>query len=416
MAKIKKIFAQEVLDSRANPTVKAFIYLDNGTVGSASAPSGASTGAYEAVELRDNDSRYLGQGVLGACENINKTIQKKLIGFEISDQKKIDAAMIELDGTDNKASLGANATLAVSLASARAASTAEGVPLYKYLAKSYGYRSFRKLPTAFFNIINGGKHSDSGLSIQEFQIVPLSFDSFSEKLRSASEIFHKLKELLSNPQFSVSVGDEGGFAPRMGGQIEALEYIREAITESGYKFGGEVALALDTAASNFYDSERDQYVLKPENTALDKERLIALYYEWKNKYQFFSIEDGLEENDFNGWSKLNEKLGKNTLIVGDDLLTTNTDRLKKALDFNACNAAIVKPNQIGTLTETVDFIKLCQANNIKCVVSHRSGETCDDFIADLAVATGAEYVKFGAPCRGERVAKYNRLLEIEKEL
>jgi enolase len=416
MAKIKKIFAQEVLDSRGNPTIKASVHLDNETVGSASVPSGASTGTYEAVELRDNDSRYLGQGVLGGCENINKVIQKELIGCEVTDQKNIDTLMIELDGTENKSKLGANAILAVSLASARAGSIAENSPLYKYLANSFHYKLNRKMPTAFFNIINGGEHSDSGLSIQEFLIVPFAFDTFAKKLQSASEIFHKLKDLLSNPQFSVGVGDEGGFAPRMGSHIEAFEYIKEAITESGYKYGEEITLALDAASSYFFDSEREQYVLKPENTSLDRERLIALYFEWKNKYQFFSIEDGLEENDFNGWSKLTEKLGENTLIIGDDLLTTNTNRLNKALNFKACNAAIVKPNQIGTLSETIDFIRLCQKNQIKCVISHRSGETCDDFVADLAIAVGAEFVKFGAPDRGERVAKYNRLLEIEREL
>ena len=414
MPKIKKISSIEILDSRGNPTVKATVLLDNNISGSAAVPSGASTGTYEALELHDNDTRYGGLGVLNACENINKAINKKLVGFDVSDQKKIDAVMIELDGTENKSNLGANAMLAVSLASARAAATAQNLPLYKYLAKKYGFKSPKKIPTSFFNIINGGAHADSGLSVQEFQIVPEKFKSFAEKLRAASEIFHKLKSLLANAGYPIGVGDEGGFAPQLDSHSDAFEYIQKAIEEAGYK--NKVSLGIDAAASSFFDENEKRYTLKPENTSLEADRLVSLYQEWVRKYKIISLEDGLAEDDFENWKKLNQKLGKNTLIIGDDLLVTNMDRLKKALSFSAINAAIVKPNQIGTLTETMEFIKLCQKNKIKTVVSHRSGETCDDFIADLAVAAESEFVKFGAPCRGERTAKYNRLLEIEKEI
>ena len=414
MPKIKKISAIEILDSRGNPTVKAVVTLENNISGSASIPSGASTGTHEALELRDDDTRYGGLGVLNACENINKTINKKLAGFDVSDQKKIDAAMIKLDGMENKSNLGANAMLAVSLATARTAATAQNLPLYKYLAKKYGFKGPKKIPTAFFNIINGGAHADSGLSVQEFQIVPEKFKSFAEKLRAASEIFHKLKSLLANAGYPIGVGDEGGFAPQLDSHSDAFEYIQKAIEEAGYK--NKVSLGIDAAASSFFDENEKRYTLKPENTSLEADRLVSLYQEWVKKYKIISLEDGLSEDDFENWKKLNDKLGKQALIIGDDLLVTNMDRLKKALSFSAINAAIVKPNQIGTLTETMDFIKLCQKNKIKTVVSHRSGETCDDFIADLAVAAGAEFVKFGAPCRGERTAKYNRLLEIEKEI
>jgi len=414
MTKIAKISAIEVLDSRGNPTVKATVILENGISGSAAVPSGASTGKYEALELRDNDTRYGGLGVLTACENINKTINKKMIGFDALDQKKIDSALIELDGTENKSNLGANAMLAVSLATARAATTAQNLPLYKYLAKAYKFKTPKKIPTVFFNILNGGAHADSGLSVQEFQIIPEKFKSFSEKLRAASEISHKLKILLANAGYPIGVGDEGGFAPRLDSHNNAFEYISTAIEDAKYQ--DKVSLGIDAAASSFFDENEESYTLKPENTSLEAERLIALYQEWTKKYNITSLEDGLAEDDFENWKKLNEKMGKNILIIGDDLVVTNVNRLKKALDFKAVNAAIVKPNQIGTLTETMEFIKLCQKNKIKCVVSHRSGETEDSFISDLAVAAGCEFMKSGAPCRSERAAKYNRLLEIEKEI
>lgn len=414
MHKIKKISALEILDSRGNPTVKATVELENGISGSAAVPSGASTGTYEALELRDNDTRYNGLGVLAACENINKAINKKLAGVDAADQKKIDAAMIELDGTESKSNLGANAMLAVSLATARAAAKAENLPLYKYLAKTYKFKSPKRIPTAFFNIINGGAHADSGLSVQEFQIIPEKFKSFAEKLRAASEIFHKLKSLLANAGYPIGVGDEGGFAPRMDSHSDAFEYILKAINEAGFK--NKVSIGIDSAASSFFDENEKSYTLKPENISLEAERILALYQEWTKKFNIVSIEDGLAEDDFENWKKMNKKMGKNILVIGDDLLVTNTGRLKKAISFSAVNAAIVKPNQIGTLTETMEFIKLCQKSKIKTVVSHRSGETEDAFIADLAVAAGSEFVKFGAPCRGERTAKYNRLLEIEKEI
>lgn len=414
MPKIKQITAIEVLDSRGNPTVKATVTLDNNVSGSAAVPSGASTGKYEALELRDHDTRYGGLGVLNACENINKKIAKKLAGLDALDQKKIDSALIELDGTENKSNLGANAMLAVSLASTRAAAKSENTPLYKYLAKIYKFKNPKKIPTVFFNIINGGAHADSGLSVQEFQIIPEKFKSFSEKLCAASEISHKLKTLLANAGYPIGVGDEGGFAPHLDSHSDAFEYIIRAIEEAGYR--GKVSLGIDAAASSFFDENEGSYTLKPENTGLEADRLISLYQEWARKYNIISLEDGLAEDDFENWKKLNEKMGKNILNIGDDLLVTNTDRLKKALSFSAVNAAIVKPNQIGTLSETIEFIKLCQKNKVKIIVSHRSGETEDTFIADLAVAAGAEFVKFGAPCRGERTAKYNRLLEIEKEI
>jgi enolase len=413
MPKIKKITALEVLDSRGNPTVKATVILDNGISGSAAVPSGASTGTYEAIELRDNDTRYGGLGVLKACENINKAIHKKLVGFDVSDQKKIDATMIGLDRTENKANLGANAMLAVSLATARAAANSQNFPLYKYLAKTYKFKNPKKIPTVFFNIINGGAHADSGLSIQEFQIVPQKFKSFSEKLRAASEIDHQLKNLLANAGYPTAIGDEGGFAPRLDSHSDAFEFISKAIELAGCK--GKASLGIDAAASNFLNEDQKTYTLKPENTTLDADRLISLYQEWIKKYGIISLEDGFAEDDFESWKKLNAKIGKNILNIGDDLLVTNIDRLKKALSFSAVNAAIVKPNQIGTLSETMNFIKLCQKNKVKCVVSHRSGETEDSFISDLAVAAGVEFMKSGAPCRGERTAKYNRLLEIEKE-
>jgi enolase len=412
MSKIKKIFAFEILDSRGNPTIKAIATLNNGTKGAAAVPSGASTGTFEALELRDNDKRFNGLGVLTACGNINNAISKKLIGFNAGDQRKIDSTLIELDGTEKKSNLGANTILAVSLAAARAAANSKNVPLHEYLAKTFKFKKPKRIPTAFFNIINGGAHADSGFSVQEFQIIPEKFSKFSEKLRVASEIFHKLKNLLSNAGYPVGVGDEGGFAPRLDSHSDAFEFISRSIKEAGYEH--KVSIGIDAAASGFFDDNEKSYTLKPENISLETERLVALYQEWIKKYEIISLEDGLVEDDFEGWQKLKNKIGNNCLVIGDDLLVTNTKRLEKAVSFSACNAAIVKPNQIGTLSETVDFIKKCQKNKIKCVISHRSGETCDDFISDLAFATGAEYVKFGAPSRGERISKYNRLLEIEK--
>ncbi len=414
MPKIKKISALEILDSRGNPTVLATAQTDDGIFASASVPSGASIGTYEALEKRDGDRRYGGLGILNACENINKEISKKLVGFDVYDQKKIDQTLINLDGTPNKSRLGANAILAVSLSSARTAASSAQEPLFNYLAKTFKFKKSKNIPTAFFNVINGGAHSDSGLSIQEFQIIPRNFKSFSEKLRVASEIFHKLKSLLANAGLPTGIGDEGGFAPKLESNAEVFDYLARAIKEAGYSLDEQVSIGIDAASSSFYDQQQQKYVVKPENISLETDRLISLYQEWKNKYQLFSIEDGLTEDDFEGWKKINEKMGTSTLVIGDDLLVTNTNRLEKSLSFSACNAAIVKPNQIGTLSETVEFIKKCQENKIKCVVSHRSGETEDSFIADLAVAAGVEYVKFGAPCRGERTAKYNRLLEIEK--
>jgi enolase len=414
MHAIKKISALEILDSRGNPTVKATVELENGVSASAAVPSGASTGTHEALELRDKDRRYGGMGVLTACENVNNYIQKGLAGYDILNQQKIDDALIKLDGTENKSRLGANSILAVSLASARAASKSENIPLYKYLSKTFKFKNPKRMPTAFFNIINGGAHADSGLSIQEFQIIPHKIRNFSEQLRAGSEIYHHLKKILSNTGYSTGVGDEGGFVPRVESHNAAFEFIAEAISASGFK--NKVFIGIDAAVSFFFDPVQNIFTLKPENISLEPERIIPLYQEWLKKYGIISLEDCIGEDDFENWKKINEKLGNEALIIGDDLLVTNINRLKKALDFSAVNAAIVKPNQIGTLSETMEFIKFCQKNKIKCVVSHRSGETEDDFIADLAVAAGAEFVKFGAPCRSERTAKYNRLLEIENEI
>ncbi|MDD3486767.1 MAG: phosphopyruvate hydratase [Candidatus Moranbacteria bacterium] len=413
--KIRKITALEILDSRGNPTVKATVFLENGVLASAAVPSGASTGTYEALELRDKDStRYNGLGVQTAVKNINTNISKKLAGVEAGDPRKIDKILLEIDGTENKSNLGANAMLAVSLATVRATARGKNTPLYKFLAKAYKFPKPKNIPTAFFNILNGGAHADSGLSVQEFQIIPQKFKNFAEKLQAASEIFHQLKSLIATAGHPTGVGDEGGFAPRLDSHAEALEFINRAIEEAGYK--NKVFLGLDAAASSFFDVDEQKYTLKPENTGLEADRLTALYQEWLKKYNIISLEDGLTEDDFPNWKKMKTKLGKSALIIGDDLLATNTKRLETALGYNAVNAAIVKPNQIGTLSETVDFIKRCRKNKVKCVVSHRSGETCDDFVADLAVAAGVEYVKFGAPSRGERVGKYNRLLEIEREI
>lgn len=416
MPKITKITALEILDSRGNPTMRATVELENGVSASASVPSGASTGKHEALELRDNDTRYGGMGVLTACENINRAIAKKIVGLDGLDQKKIDGAMIELDGTENKSNLGANAILAVSLATARTAAKAQNLPLYKYLAKSHKFKMPKKIPAALFNVINGGAHADSGLSVQEFHILPRGFEKFSEKLRVASEIYHKLKEILVNSGYQTGVGDEGGFAPKLESHNEAFEKIRRAVEECGYGFKDTVSVGIDAASSEFFNETERAYVLKPENTSFSAERFVSLLNEWKNKFNLFFIEDGLEEDDFESWKLLNSKIGSSTLIIGDDFLATNIARLEKALSFKAVNAAIVKPNQIGTLTETIGFIKTCQKNKVSVIISHRSGETEDTFIADLAVATSAEYVKFGAPCRGERTAKYNRLLEIEREI
>lgn len=418
MSKIKKIHAREILDSRGNPTVEVDVELESGTVATAAVPSGASTGTYEALELRDGDEkRYQGKGVLKAVQNVNTKIAEVVVGMEVSEQKKIDEMMTNLDGTENKSNLGANAILGVSLAVCRAAAKEKEIPLYTYIAKSFKFRASRfTLPMPMFNIINGGKHSDSGLSIQEYKLVPNGIETFKEQLRAGSEIFHVLAELLESEGFSTAVGDEGGFAPKLESNAKALELINAAIAKAGYKSGSEASIGLDAAANSFYESNEDTYLFKPENSTLSREQLVNIYNEWIGKYHVMSVEDGLNEEDWEGWRNMNAKIGKDAMLIGDDLLVTNVKRLEKAIEEKACNAVLVKVNQIGSLTETIDCIKLAQKNKLKVVISHRSGETTDDFISDLAVGTGAEYIKSGSLSRGERICKYNRLLRIEEEL
>jgi enolase len=417
MSKIKKIYAREILDSRGNPTVEVEIELESGVKAVAAVPSGASTGTYEALELRDKDpKRYKGLGVLTAVDNVNTTIAEALIGMDVEDQKVIDQRMLELDGTENKSKLGANAILGVSLAVCRVAALEQGVPLYKYIATVYKFPAKFKLPIPMFNVINGGMHSDSGLSIQEYKVVPNGVKTFKEQLRAGSEIFHALKDILATDEYSIGVGDEGGFAPRLGSNAQALEFINKAIVAAGYKGGEQVNVGVDAAASSFFDEKEKQYVFKPENAVLSREVLVNIYNEWIQKYHVISVEDGLEENDWAGWRAMNEKIGEKAMLIGDDLLVTNVKRLKTAIEEKACNAVLIKVNQIGSLTETIDCIKLAQKNKMKIVISHRSGETTDDFISDLAVATGAQYMKSGSLSRGERICKYNRLLRIEEEI
>lgn len=418
MSKISKIYAREILDSRGNPTVEVEVELESGIKSMAAVPSGASTGIFEALELRDGDpNRYGGLGVLNAVSNVNEKIAKVIVGTEVMDQRAVDNKMLELDGTENKKNLGANAILGVSLAVCRAGAMENELPLYAYIKKIYKFPGAKfKLPVPMFNIINGGKHSDSGLSIQEYKIIPDGIKTFHEQLRAGSEIFHKLSAILSKEGYSISVGDEGGFAPKLESNAKPLELINRAITEAGYKGGKEVNIGLDAAASSFFSEDQDQYVFKPESSGLSREMLVNIYNEWIAKYNVISVEDGLNENDFAGWRAMNEKIGQKVMLIGDDLLVTNVKRLEMAIREKACNAVLIKVNQIGTLSETIDCIKLAKKNKMKTVISHRSGETSDDFIADLSVGAGANYIKSGSLSRGERICKYNRLLRIEEEI
>lgn len=420
MLKIKKIAAIEILDSRGNPTVRASVELENGIAGAACVPSGASTGEFEALELRDGDNkRYEGKGVLTACENINTRISKALKGQNVFEQKKIDQIMIDLDGTDNKSNLGANAILGVSLAAARAASKAKGESLFEYLYKTFEFEHNYRIPVPMFNVINGGKHADSGLDVQEFMIVPTGINSFAEQLRAGSEIYHNLSSYLKGEGLTISVGDEGGFAPKLKNNEQALEILKKVIKSSGYD--KKIKISLDIAASEIYDENSGEYALKSENTdvKLNAEEMVRLYEKWIEKYNILSIEDGLGEKAWEDWEKMTAEVVsnyQNILLVGDDFLATNKKRLKKAVETKSANAILIKLNQIGTLTETISCIKEAQKAGWKVIVSHRSGETGDNFIADLAVAANADYIKAGAPCRGERLAKYNRLIIIEEKL
>ncbi len=419
MSKIKNITAREILDSRGNPTVEASVELDNGVRAKAGVPSGASTGVHEAVELRDRDDRrYGGLGVLEAIANVEKKIFPKLKGMAITEQEKIDNLMIKLDGTKNKSKLGANAILSVSLGCARAAALASGQELYEYINKSYGLRamSCEKLPTPCFNIFNGGKHADTNLDFQEFMIIPTMQASFKEKVRAGAEIFHTLGVVLKKAGFDTDVGNEGGYAPDIVSSIQAIELIMAAIVKAGYQPGGQISLGVDVGSSQLYNRADGKYVFKLDKSNFTSDTLTGLYHEWFRKYPLLYLEDGLAEDDWSGWQKLNQELGAEVMLVGDDLFVTNSERLRKGLAERAANAILIKPNQVGTLTETIACVKLAQKHNHKVVVSHRSGETTDDFIADLAVAAGADYIKAGSLSRGERVAKYNRLMEIEENL
>jgi enolase len=418
MPKIKQITAREILDSRGNPTIETKIVLDNGITAKASVPSGASTGAHEACELRDGDQkRYGGLGVLKAIKNIEAKIAPKLKGVDIAKQEAIDEIMIKLDGTKNKKKLGANAILSVSLACARAGATAKKMELYEYIASSFKFQvSSFKLPAPSFNIFNGGKHADTNLDFQEFMVLPLKKISFAEKVRMGAEIFHELGYVLKKAGFDTDVGNEGGYAPDIASSIQAIELIMAAIINAGYNPGEDVGLGVDVGSSELYNPATKKYIFKLDQANFTNTNLANLYYEWFRKYPIISIEDGLAEDDWQGWRELTGRLGGEIMLIGDDLFATNIARLRQGLKERAANAILIKPNQVGTLTETVECVKLAQKHNYKIMVSHRSGETCDDFIADLAVAVGADYIKAGSLSRGERLAKYNRLMEIEENL
>ncbi len=412
MLTIKDIYALEVMDSRGNPTIQASVILSDNTKASAIVPSGASTGKREALELRDNDkTRFLGKGVLRACENVNTVIKHNLIGLEAINQAFVDERLKALDGTPNYANLGANASLGVSMALARASAKALNMPLYRYL----GGANALTLPVPMLNIINGGSHANNSIDFQEYMIMPLGFESFKEALRASAEVYHTLKKLLDEKNQPTSVGDEGGFAPNFKNNVEPLEVISQAIEKAGYKLGEEIALALDVASSELVD-ERFNYHLKGENKILDAQELVAYYKELVAKYPIVSIEDGLSEDDWEGWAFLSKELGRQIQLVGDDLFVTNASILQKGIEKNIANAILIKPNQIGTISETLETIRLAKHHAYQCVMSHRSGESEDSFIADFAVALNTGEIKTGSTARSERIAKYNRLLEIEHEL
>jgi enolase len=410
MTTIDDIRAIELLDSRGNPTVGAIVTLMSGVEGTAVVPSGASTGAHEAVELRDGGSRYLGKGVQNAVANVNERIAPEVIGRDALDQAGLDRAMIELDGTPNKADLGANAMLAVSLAAARAVAATLEVPLYRYL----GGPNARTVPLPLMNVINGGKHADNAVDMQEFMLAPIGFRSFESALRAGVETFHHLKKVLSGRGYDTNVGDEGGFAPNLKSNQEAIEVLITAIEKAGYTPGEQIAIALDPASTEFYQDGR--YRLAAEGKEFDSDGMIAYWEEWVSKYPIVSIEDGLAEDDWAGWAKLTSRVGNRVQLVGDDLFVTNVDRLQRGIDEGVGNAILVKVNQIGTLTEAMDAIELAKRYGYRNVISHRSGETEDAFIADLAVAVNAGQIKTGSASRSDRLAKYNRLLRIEADL
>lgn len=414
MSFISSIQARQILDSRGNPTIEVDVITSNGILGRAAVPSGASTGAHEAVELRDNDKKmYVGKGVLKAVQNVNTTILEELKGSYIFDQAGIDAKMIALDRTPNKAALGANAILGVSLAVAKAAAQEAGQPLYRYV----GGVSAALLPIPMMNILNGGAHADNGIDFQEFMIMPVGADSFSEALRMGTEVFHTLRKVLKDKGLSTNVGDEGGFAPNIKDNQEAIEYVLRAIEAAGYKAGDQIYIAMDAASTEFYDSRTGLYTFKKsDGRSLKSEEMVGFWSDWTKKYPILSIEDGLAEDDWAGWGKLTEAIGESTQLVGDDLFVTNSDRLADGIGKGVANSILVKVNQIGSLSETIEAVQMAQTNSYTSVMSHRSGETEDTTIADLAVALSCGQIKTGAPSRTDRVAKYNQLLRIEEQL
>lgn len=414
MSAILDIRAREILDSRGNPTIEVEILTENGFIGRAAIPSGASTGKYEAVELRDNDkTRFLGKGVLNACNNVEETIREALIGEDVFDQRYLDSLLLDLDGTPNKSKLGANAILGVSMAIAKAAAKESDQPLYRYL----GGVNAHVLPVPMMNILNGGSHADNRIDFQEFMIMPVGADSFSEGLRMGVEVFHQLKSVLKEKGYSTNVGDEGGFAPNMSSNVEAIETVLQAIERAGYRPGEDLMIALDAASSEFYDEEEKVYHFKKSSgDRLSSLEMVAYWKDWCNKYPILSIEDGLAEDDWTGWAALTRELGSRVQLVGDDLFVTNTQRLQQGIDQEVANSILIKVNQIGSLTETIEAVRLATRNGYTSVISHRSGETEDTTIADIAVALNAGQIKTGSASRSDRVAKYNQLLRIEEEL
>lgn len=410
MTEIVDIYAREILDSRGNPTIEVEVFLESGIIGRAAVPSGASTGEHEAVELRDGDkNRYMGKGVLNAVKNVNEVIGEELIGLEVTDQTLIDTLMIELDGTPNKRKLGANAILGISLAVAKAAAKAVGLPLYQYI----GGINAKTMPVPMMNIINGGSHADNSVDFQEFMIAPAGAEDFREGLRMGAEVFHTLKKVLTKKNLNTSVGDEGGFAPDLKSNEEALQVIILAIEQAGYKPGEDIFICLDPASSEFYNKKTGLYELASENRKLSAEEMIEFYSKWLDNYPIVSIEDGLDENDWSGWKQMTDKLGKRVQLVGDDLFVTNTEKLARGIDEGVANSILIKVNQIGTLTETMNAIEMAHKSGYTAIVSHRSGETEDSTIADLAVATNCGQIKTGSLSRSDRIAKYNQLLRIQ---
>lgn len=414
MSLIESIHARQILDSRGNPTVEVDVVTENGSFGRAAVPSGASTGTHEAVELRDGDKkRYVGKGVLKAVENVNAKIAEEIVGFSVFDQNLIDKIMIELDGTNNKGNLGANAILGTSLAVAKAAAMEAGLPLYRYI----GGVSANTLPVPMMNILNGGSHADNKIDFQEFMVMPVKADTFSESLRMGTEIFHTLKKVLHDKHLSTNVGDEGGFAPNIASNEEAIEVVLIAIEKAGFKAGEDVFIAMDAATSEFYDAASNTYTFKKSSgKKISSDEMVDYWAAWASKYPIISIEDGMAEDDWNGWKKLTDKIGKKVQLVGDDLFVTNVTRLQEGIDKGVANSILVKVNQIGSLTETISAVNLAKRNAYKSVMSHRSGETEDSTIADLAVALNTGQIKTGSASRSDRMAKYNQLIRIEEEL